>query len=76
MLNVSDFAVPILSNHDGLIFDVRSKEHLPIFLDELKAAIDNLPDLVREVLDIELSVPIKFSAEVGKNLFEMEKIQL
>jgi DNA polymerase-1 len=75
-LRLEGRAVPILSNHDGLVFDVGNKSDVDLVLHIMREAIDNLPALVEEVLGLTLTVPIKFSAEVGDNLLEMEETDL
>ena len=63
---------PILSNHDGLMFDVKPQD-VGVCLDKMDQSVLSLPMLVKEVLDLDLIIPFKFDVKLGKNWLEVEE---
>lgn len=65
-------AVPILSNHDGLLFDCRLQDVVEV-LDKMGECVVQFPKLIEEVLGIELTLPFVFEAKIGPNWLDVEK---
>jgi len=67
--------IPILTEHDGLYWDVKEEDRCSA-LDIIGQCVYNLPTLLEQVLSIRnLNIPFVFEAKVGPNLGEMNKIQ-
>lgn len=67
--------IPILTEHDGLYWDVKESD-LSDALDNIGACVLSLPTLLEQVLSIRnLNIPFVFEAKVGPNLGEMSKIK-
>jgi DNA polymerase-1 len=74
MLELEGLALPILSNHDGLLFDVYAKEELGAVLAIAQQCTAELPTYVEETLGLKLTVPIDFSYEAGNNWHTLKEI--
>ena len=64
---------PIITNHDGLYFDLESKNRASA-LDIVAKACYNWPNLVKGVLGVELTIPYVFAVEIGPNLQRLEEV--
>lgn len=71
---LSGLAVPIMSNHDGLYFDVFDKDKLQDVVDILLTEMGNFSTIIQDVFNVDLSVPFEWDIKVGPNLFEMKEI--
>ncbi len=76
MRRLDGLAVPVLSNHDGLVFDVYDADDMPEVVGRVVGRIKLLPLNVEDTLGLKLTVPIQFSAEIGPNLYDMQEISL
>jgi DNA polymerase-1 len=66
-------AVPIMSNHDGLYFDIFDRDRLQHVVDTLLTSLEQFPILVNDVFGVELTVPFEWDIKVGHNLQEMKE---
>lgn len=64
--------MPVLSNHDGLMFDVRPQD-VEEALDKMRQGVLYLPKLIKGGLNIDLEVPYVFDVKIGENWLEVEK---
>jgi len=76
MMNELDgIALPVMTSHDGLLWDV-PKDNLPVFLDKMQQGVAYLPQLVKNVLQVDLKgVPFEFDIKVGDNWKEKKKVE-
>lgn len=58
--------IPILTNHDGLVFDSLAKDRARV-LDIIKQCVLELKPFVKQVLGIDLTIPFEFTVEEGTN---------
>ncbi len=72
-LALSGLAVPIMSNHDGLIFDVFDRDKTQDVVDQVLTEAGNFTKLIHEVFEVDLKVPFTWDLKVGENLFEMKE---
>lgn len=68
-------ALPTMTNHDGLTFDLLDKENLNEMLDTMQEAISTFPDFLHDVLGLEFDIPLEFTVEVGHNWLDKEYIK-
>jgi DNA polymerase-1 len=73
-LALSGLAVPIMSNHDGLLFDVFDKDKTQDVVDCILTEMDNFASIIHDVFEVDLKVPFEWDMKVGENLFEMEEL--
>lgn len=66
-------AVPILSNHDGLYFDVFDRDRLQDVVSIILTGLERFPILIDEVFGVELTVPFEWDMKTGPNLQEMKE---
>ena len=66
-------AVPIMSNHDGLMFDVFDKSTLPHVVGTLLTTLSEFHKIVHDVFKVQLEVPFEWDIKTGPNLQEMDK---
>jgi DNA polymerase I-like protein with 3'-5' exonuclease and polymerase domains len=68
-----ELALPIMTNHDGLDFDLR-KDDLPIVLRHIEKCVKDLPGLAQDVLGISLTIPFEFTIKTGVNWLDQKEI--
>lgn len=74
-LALSGLAVPILSNHDGLYFDIFDKGKTQDVVDVILTEMDNFSTIIHNVFEVDLKVPFEWDLKVGKNLYEMKEFK-
>lgn len=75
MHRLDGLALPVMSNHDGLTWDLR-RDDLPQVLDNLRAGLVYFPRLVDEILGIDITaVTFEVDVKIGTNWLEMEEIE-
>jgi len=67
-------AVPVLSNHDGLYYDVFEKDRTQDVVDILLTEFENFGKVVEDVFKVDLTVPFAWDLKVGPNLLDMKEI--
>ena len=72
-LDLEGVAVPIMSNHDGLMFDVFEKNRLPHVVDTLLTTLSEFHKIVHDVFKVQLEVPFEWDIKTGPNLQQMDK---
>lgn len=75
MLKLEGLAVPIMTNHDGLYFDIFDEKNTPDVVDIILTAMDNFPTIIQDVFGIELTVPFEWDLKAGYNLRDMKEIK-
>ena len=66
-------AVPIMSKHDGLTFDLRER-NLSEVIRRTELCVKKLPDLIKKIMTIELTIPYRLEAKVGKDWFDQKEV--
>jgi DNA polymerase-1 len=66
--------LPIISQHDGLVFDVR-KEDYDWALDILRECVKMLRSMTKKALNFDLTVPLVFEVESGPSWYHQEPIK-
>lgn len=70
---LAGLAVPVMSNHDGLMFDILTEDGPQPVVDKLLTTLDSFGSIIHETFGIELSVPFEWDIKVGPNLKQMEE---
>jgi DNA polymerase-1 len=73
VLALEGIALPVMTNHDGLTFDCQ-KSDLDKVLSVFDSCIREFPDVLKEVLNINMSLPLDFSVKVGDNWLDQQPI--
>jgi DNA polymerase I-like protein with 3'-5' exonuclease and polymerase domains len=68
-------AVPVLSNHDGLVFDVFRESELLDVVGTILTEQDRFATIVQSLFGVDLLVPFEWDIETGYNLYDMEELQ-
>lgn len=72
-LNLQGMAVPVMSNHDGLMFDVFDKDRLPYVVGTMLTTLEDFHKIVYDTFGVELKVPFEWDIKTGLNLQQMEE---
>jgi DNA polymerase-1 len=66
-------ALPVMSNHDGITFDIK-KKNLERVLDIFEEEVKCFPDTLRDILSIDMTLPLDFSVKYGVDWLNQEKL--
>jgi DNA polymerase-1 len=71
-LELNGLATPVMSNHDGLLFDVFDANELPTVANKLLTNQEKFATIVNDTFEVDLGVPFEWDLKVGINWKEME----
>lgn len=71
-LTLQNVATPIMSNHDGLLFEVYEGEDVGVVANKLLTEQENFATIVHDTFEVNLNVPFEWDLKVGTNWNEME----
>jgi len=74
-LELEGYASPIMSNHDGLLFDVYDEGELETVANRLLTEEQNFATIIHDTFEVNLDVPFEWDLKVGINWKEMEEYE-
>lgn len=70
-LDLEGLAVPVMSNHDGLMFDVFDEQQALHVVGILLTTLEDFHNIVYDTFGVDLKVPFEWDIKTGRNLKEM-----
>ena len=67
-------ATPVLSNHDGLVFDIFHKKDVLDVVGMILTEQTKFATMVQSMFGVDLLVPFEWDIETGLNLYDMEEL--